>query len=153
MVPGMHGTHGKHCSLIPPLVFNNNLALLRCGYMCARTLVHISRHLGKMSDNNNRRCQLYTHLYILSCLLPSCFTSDFRFYDHYYIIVAYILFYHLCFIPPVSCSYLIISCVFFAWYHLLSLSCSCMLVLTARFSMHVYDSDLSIHVCLPLHAI
>jgi len=47
----MHGTHCKHCSLIPPLVFNNNLALLGCGYMCAR-LVHISRHLGRTSNNN-----------------------------------------------------------------------------------------------------
>jgi len=51
----MHGTHCKHCSLIPPQVFNNNLALPRCGYMCARTLVHISRRLGKMSNNNNNK--------------------------------------------------------------------------------------------------
>ena len=59
MVPGMHGTYCKHCSLIPPLVSNNNLALLRCGYMCARTLVNISRHLGKMSNNNTKRYQLW----------------------------------------------------------------------------------------------
>jgi len=31
--------------------------------------------------------------------------------------------------------------------------CSCMHVLTTRFSIHFYDSDLSIHVCLSLHAI
>ena len=56
----MYGTHCKHCLLIPPLVSNNNLALLRCGYMCAGTLVHISRHLGKTSNNNNnKRCQLW----------------------------------------------------------------------------------------------
>ena len=54
----MYGTHCKHCLLIPPLVFNDNLALLRCGYMCAGTLVHISRHQGKTS-NNNKRCQLW----------------------------------------------------------------------------------------------
>ena len=59
VVPGMHGTHCEHCSLIPPLVSNNSLALLRCGYMYAGTLVHISRHLGKTSNNNsNKRCQL-----------------------------------------------------------------------------------------------
>ena len=45
----MYGTHCKHCSLIPLLVFNNNLTLLRCGYMCPGTLVHISRHRGKTS--------------------------------------------------------------------------------------------------------
>jgi len=37
-------------------------------------------------------------------------------------------------------------------YHLVSHSCSCMLVLMTQFSMHVYDSDLSIHMCLFLHA-
>ena len=57
-------------------------------------------------------------LYALSCLLASGFTSDFRFYD-YYIIVVYILLYHLCSIPPVSYSYLILPWVFPAWYHLL----------------------------------
>ena len=46
-------------------------------------------------------------LYIFLCLLPSGFTSDFRFYDYYYIIAAYIILYHLCFIAPVSYSYLI----------------------------------------------
>ena len=32
-------------------------------------------------------------------------------------------------------------------------TCSCMLVLTTRYSMYVYDLDLSIHVCLSMHAI
>jgi len=68
-------------------------------------------------------------LYILPCLFPSGFTSDFQFYDDYYIIAAYILIYHLCSISPVSCSYLIIPCVFSAWYRLLSLTYSCMPVL------------------------
>ena len=31
-------------------------------------------------------------------------------------------------------------------------TCSCMLMLTTRFLMHVYDSDLLIHVCLSMHA-
>jgi len=60
VVLGVDETYYKHCSLIPPLVSNNNLALLRCGYMCARTLVHISKHLGRMS-NNNKRCQPIVH--------------------------------------------------------------------------------------------
>ena len=58
VVLDMHRTHYKHCSLIPPLVFNNTLTLLRCGYMCALTLVHISRHLGRTSNNNNKRWKL-----------------------------------------------------------------------------------------------
>ena len=56
VVPSMHGTHCKLCSLIYQLVSNNNLALLRYAYMCAETLVHIPRHLSKTS-NNNKRCQ------------------------------------------------------------------------------------------------
>ena len=32
-------------------------------------------------------------------------------------------------------------------------TCSCMPVLTTQFSMHIYGSDLSIHVCLSMHAI
>jgi len=60
VVPGMYRTHCKHYSLIPPLVSNNNLALLRCEYMCVGTLVYIPRHLSKIS-NNNKRCQLIIH--------------------------------------------------------------------------------------------
>ena len=48
-------------------------------------------------------------LYALPSMLSLNFTSDFWFYDRYYIIVAYILLYHLCSIPPVSCSYLTMS--------------------------------------------
>jgi len=36
------------------------------------------------------------------------FYISFLIYEHYYIIPAYILLYHLCSIPPVSCSYVII---------------------------------------------
>ena len=32
-------------------------------------------------------------------------------------------------------------------------TCSCILVLTTRFSMHIYDLDLSILICLSQHAI
>jgi len=56
-------------------------------------------------------------LYVLPSMLSSGFTSDFQFII---ITILYlILFYHLCSIPPVSCSYLIIPWVFPAWYHLL----------------------------------
>ena len=58
-------------------------------------------------------------LYALSCLLPFGFTSSFQFYDHYYIIAAYIMLYPLYSTPPVSYSYLIIPWVFPAWHHLL----------------------------------
>jgi len=58
---------------------------------------------------------------VLPCLLSSCFTLDFWFYYYYYIISMYILSYHLYCIPPVSCSYHIIPCMFPAWYQLLSL--------------------------------
>ena len=34
VVLGMHGIHCKHCLLILPLASNNNLTLLRCGYIC-----------------------------------------------------------------------------------------------------------------------
>jgi len=81
-----------------------------------------------------------------------------RFYNGFlvYIIIYYSCLhhaYHSYSIPPVSCSYCIISCVFSAGYRLLYLSCSCMLVLTTQFSMRVYNSNLSIHVsylCTPL---
>jgi len=48
--------------------------------MCAGMLVHISRHLGKTSNNNNnKRCQLFILLYALPSLLPSDFILDFWF--------------------------------------------------------------------------
>jgi len=91
-------------------------------------------------------------LYILPCLLPSGFTSDFRFYDYYYIIVTYILLYRLYSIPPVSCPYLLHH-----EYSLLDITCyistcSYMLVLTSRFLMHVYDSIYRytcVYLCTP----
>jgi len=43
--------------------------------MCAGMLVHISRHLGKTSNNNN--ATMYP-LYALLSLLSSNFTSDFQ---------------------------------------------------------------------------
>jgi len=83
----MHGTHCKHCSLIPPLVSKNNLALLRCGYMCAGTLVNISRHLGKMSNNNNKRCQLW-----IRCMLCHvCLYRVLLWIFEFMIIILYLL--------------------------------------------------------------
>ena len=35
-------------------------------------------------------------LYVFPCLLSSGFTSNFWFYDYHYIIVSYIMPYHLC---------------------------------------------------------
>jgi len=93
VVPGMYGTHCKYCSLIPPLVSNNNLALLRCGYMWVGTLVHISRHLGKTSNNNNKRCQLYIY-----CMLAE-FAST-RFYFRF--LVLWSLWYYSCLHPALS---------------------------------------------------
>ena len=46
-------------------------------------------------------------LYALPSLLPLGFTLDFQFYDRYYIITVYILFYHLFSIPPVSSYHII----------------------------------------------
>jgi len=134
------------------LVFYNNLTLLRCGYMCAGTLIHISRYLGKTSNNNNKRCHLCIHrmicqvcfhrvLHRISCLWSLLYYSCLH------------LLYHLSSIASVSCSYLITPWLFSTWHHLLYISTYfCMLVLTIRFSMHFYDSNLSIHVCLSMHA-
>jgi len=103
----MYGTHCKHCPLIPPLASNNNLALLRCGYMCVGTLVHILniwvRRVIIIKDANYVSVVYFAEYAFIG------FYIEFLVYDHYYIILAYILFCHLCSIPPVSCSYLIIS--------------------------------------------
>jgi len=80
MVPGMHGTHCKHCSFIIPLVSNNNPTLLRYGYMCARMLVHISRHLGRTS-NNNKRCQI-----IICCMFWNSGRIDLVYDDMRYMV-------------------------------------------------------------------
>ena len=151
VVPGMYGTYCKHCSLIPPLVFNNYLALLRCGYMCAGTLVYISRHLGKTSNNNNnnKRCQLC----IVVCFVEYAFIGSYFGFS-----VLWLLYY--------TCSYPAFSLVFYSTsllllsYHTMSISClislstcSCILVSTTRFSMHVYDSDLSIVLIYARHLV
>ena len=144
----MYGTHCKHCLLIPPLVFNNNLALLICGYMCVGTLVHISRHLGKTSNNNNnKRCQLW-----IRCMLCRvCFYRVLHRISDFMIIIilaVHTLLYHSYSIPPVSCSYLIIPWVLPAWYRLSYIYLLRMLMLTTQFSMYDYDSVLSIHVLI-----
>ena len=54
VVPGMYGTHCKHNSLVSSSVSNNNLGLLIYGCMCVGTLGHISRYMGRMSNNNNK---------------------------------------------------------------------------------------------------
>jgi len=55
-----HRTHYKHKSWVSSSVSNNNLILLRCGYMCIGMLVHTSRHLSTTSYNN-QRYQLIIH--------------------------------------------------------------------------------------------
>ena len=79
------------------LVSNNNLTLLRCGYMCAGTLVHIPRHLSRTSYNNKRyqliiryvfcnsghmdldyddmRYMIYIDEGFLICIIPSTYLS------------------------------------------------------------------------------
>ena len=84
-------------------------------------------------------------------LLLSGFTSNFWFYDYYYIIPAFILSYHLCSIPLISCSYYIIPCIFSAWYHLLSL---CRLLYACAYDT-VYNTCLwlgFIDTRVPVHA-
>ena len=105
VVPGMYGTHCKHYSLIPPLVSNNNLALLRCGYMCAGTLVHISRHLGKTS-NNNKRCQLW-----IRCML--CHVCFHRISLR---IFGFMNYYNSCLHPALSLVFYSISLMFLSYY-------------------------------------
>jgi len=91
-------------------------------------------------------------LYTLPCLLPSGFTSDFQFYDYYC---------NSCLHPALSLVFYFISLLFLS-YHIMSNSCLISLAiyllapacLCSRhgFQMHVYDSDLSIHECLSMHA-
>ena len=70
---------------------------------------------------------------LLYYLLISCFTTCILFHQS----PALILSYHECSLLDIIC------CIS---------TCSCMLVLTIRFSMHVYDLDLSIHMCLSILA-
>ena len=77
---------------------------------------------------------LQTWLYhlFLSQLHLSGFTSNFRFYD-YYIIPVHVLPFHLYSIPPVSCSYLIISWVVPLDITCYTSTCPCMLMLMTQF--------------------
>ena len=97
--------------------------------MCARTLVHIPRYMGRTSNNNSKRCQLWVHSMFCHVSLYRALLRIFSFM----IIILYMFIsaFYLYSIPLVSCSYLIILWVFPTW----------------------YDSDLSIHVCLPMLAI
>jgi len=136
VVPGMHEAH---YSSIPLLVFNNNLTLLRCGYMCAGTLVHISRHLGRTS-NNNKRCQLYI-------LFLVCFH---RVLHQISSITTYIL------LPLVlhQSPALIMLCYACSLLDITSYLSTTPVCMCSRHDFnHVYIWDLSIHVCLSLHAI
>jgi len=86
--------------------------------MCAGTLVHISRHLGKMSNNNKKRCQLCIHCMLCRVCFHHILDQIFSLWP-YYIITVCILPNHSCSISPVSYSSLIIQWVFPAWYYLL----------------------------------
>ena len=108
----MYGTHCKHCSLIPPLVSNNNLALLRCGYMYPRTLVHISRHLGKTSNNNNKRCQLHIVLW---------FAEYASIGFHFRFSILWSLLYYGCLYPALSLVFYFTSLLLLS-YHTISFS-------------------------------
>jgi len=70
---------------------------------------------------------------IILYMFTSCFTTCVLFHQS----PALIIVHH-------ACSLLDITYYFFA--------CSSMPVLMTQFSMHVYKSNLSIHVCLSLHA-
>ena len=82
-------------------------------------------------------------------MLSSGFISDFQFYD-------YVIPVHTCY----TCILTLLSPVLIWSYHEYFLpdiicyisTCLCMLLLTAQFSIHDYDSVLSIHMCLSLLA-
>ena len=83
---------------------------------------------------------------VLPYSLSSIFTSNFLFCCYYYIIAAYILHYHLCLFyqsPALILLYLEYSLLDITCY---IFTCSCMLVLTTRFSMHIYDSNIDTRV-------
>ena len=92
-------------------------------------------------------------LYALLSMLSSGFISDFQF-----MIIAILYLLSSCF---TTCVLFHMSLALILSYHEYSplditcyiSTCFCMLVLMTRFSMHVYNLDLSIHVCLSLHII
>ena len=104
-------------------------------------------------DNNLLCCSTNLAIpLVLPQLHSTGFTSDFQFYDYYtipvHILPSTCILSHLS--PALIWSYyesslLDIICCISTW--------SCMLVLTTRFSMHIYDLDLSIYMCLSQHAI
>ena len=67
IVPGMHGFHCKHCSLVSHLVSNNSLGLLKCGRICVGTLIRIPRHMGRTSNNNNKIIGLIIYELFMLC--------------------------------------------------------------------------------------
>ena len=102
------------------------------------------------NGTHTEACDLNGFESVICLTIFACtgFTSDFRFYGYYYISCSY---------PALSLVSYSTSLLFFP-YHTMSTSClificSCLLLLTTRFSMHVYNSVLSIHVDLFLHAI
>jgi len=122
-----------------------DVCVLRC------TPRHIPRYIG-LTSNNNKDAN-YVSVVCLPSMLSSDFTMDFRFMI---ITILYLLtsYFTTCVLFRQSPA-LILS---YHEYFLLDITyyistCFCMLVLTTRFSMHDYDSVLSIHVCLFLHAI
>ena len=118
-----------------------DVCVLRC------TPGHIPRYMGRMNNNNNKRCQLW----IRSMLCHVCLYQILLRISGFIIIILYLLmsYFSTCILshlPPA----LILS---YHEYSLLDINCcistcSCILVLTTRFTMHVYDSDLLIYVCL-----
>jgi len=117
-----------------------DVCVLRC------TPGHIPRYMGK-TNNNNKRCQLWIHcmlcrvcfhriLHQISSLWPLLYYSCLH--------LAFPLVFYPTSLLPLS--YYTISIPYLT--SLAIYTYSCMLVLTTWFSMHVYESDLSIHVCL-----
>jgi len=91
-------------------------------------------------------------LYGLSSMLSSGFTSDF-----WFMIITILYMLTSCFTTSVLFHLSHTLILSHHEYFLIDITCYistyfCMFVLITRFSMHVYDSDLSIHVCLFTHA-
>ena len=118
--------------------------------MCAETLIHMSRYLGKTSNNNNKRCQLW--IYSMPCHV--CLYRILIRIFGFMIIILYLfisclllVFYPACLLllsdHTMSLPYLLSIAVY-----LLAPAC-----LWLRHGFHGYDPDLSIHVCLSMLAI
>jgi len=121
-----------------------NVCALRC------TPGHIPRYMGRTSDNN-KRCH-YVPVVFYAAFASNVFYIRFSVYGHYYIIVVYILPFHLYSIPPVSCPYLSIPCVFPTWYHLLYIylllhACAHDMIFNACFLFGFIDTRVLIFAC------